>query len=145
MFDSFKKKIIFPENIPTEYYIMMYLHEVIKFYYAFGFECLNVNIILCYVFVFICNNFFIIIEMPGRKPGIPPSVVIDAVLKFKDRIVLKSDSDKGKCLTYYFQVIFILHNKLQYFILFCFIYYFVYIIITLIYVTIISNLWVFIK
>jgi len=35
--------------------------------------------------------------MAGRKPALPASVIIDAVLKFKDRIIsTNDDGKKGK-------------------------------------------------
>ncbi|KAF0703611.1 Uncharacterized protein FWK35_00037546, partial [Aphis craccivora] len=36
--------------------------------------------------------------MGGRKPAVPPSVTIDAILRFKDRIIVTDDVDKNiKC------------------------------------------------
>lgn len=44
--------------------------------------------------------------MAGRKPALPASVIIDAVLKFKDKIIsTNADGKKGKylpCTYFYF-------------------------------------------
>jgi len=34
--------------------------------------------------------------MKGRKPAIPPDVVVKAVLHFKDRVVITNNGEKSK-------------------------------------------------
>lgn len=42
--------------------------------------------------------------MAGRKPALPASVIIDAVLKFKDKIIsTNEDGKKGKYLFLFFK------------------------------------------
>lgn len=42
--------------------------------------------------------------MAGRKPALPASVIIDAVLKFKDEIIYTNDDGKkGKYLLLFFK------------------------------------------
>jgi len=42
--------------------------------------------------------------MAGRKPAIPASVIIEAVLKFKDKIIsTKDDGKEGKYLLLFFK------------------------------------------
>jgi len=38
----------------------------------------------------------ILCNMKGRKPAIPPDVVVEAVLRFKDRVVITDNGENSK-------------------------------------------------